>query len=148
MSQYGIVHIGQFDQSDCGNEPEGLFEYIDKEVGEKQKYTIDSEIDEHIVIQFREVAFGKECISHVGKAVSEKDEQGAAHELGATRKVAEAVDGGHAHDELQEDEFECERRRKSTDKYRNEVYIECGARVEEGDHDNGNNGERNQIYTL
>mgnify|MGYP000809982797 CR=1 FL=1 len=66
----------------------------------------------------------------------------------AARKVAEAVDGGHAYDKLQEDEFECERRRKSTDKYRNEVYIECGARVEEGDHDNGNNGERNQIYAL
>ena len=77
-----------------------------------------------------------------------EDEQGAAHELGAARKVAEAVDGGHAYDKLQEDEFECERRRKSTDKYRNEVYIECGARVKEGDHDNGNNGERNQIYAL
>ena len=37
---------------------------------------------------------------------------------------------------------------KKMNKYRNEVYIECGARVEEGDHDNGNNGERNQIYAL
>lgn len=148
LAQYGVVHIGELDQCDGRDESEGLLEDVDEQVGEEQEHAVDAEVDEHVVVEFRQVALGEQRVAYIGEAVGEEDEYGAAHELRPAGEVAEAVDGGHAHDELQEDEFERKGGGEGTDEYGDEVYVEGRARIEEGDDYDGYDGKGHEVDAL
>ena len=148
LAQYGVVHVGELDQRNGRDESEGLLEDVDEQVGEEQEHAVDAEVDEHVVADLRQVALGEERVAYVGKAVGQEDEHGAAHELRPSRQIAEAVDGGHAHDELQEDELERKGGGEGTDEYGDEVYVEGRAGVEEGDDNDGYDGKGHEVYAL
>ena len=148
LAQYGVVYIGELDQRDGGDKSEGFLEDVDEQVGKEQEHAVDAEVDEHVVVQFRQVAFGEQRVAYVGKAVGEEYEYGAAHELRPAGEVAEAVDGGHAHNELQEDEFERKGGGEGTDEYGDEVHVEGRARIEEGDNYDGYDGKGHEVDAL
>ena len=145
FAQKRVIDVRQFHERDSRGEAETALEQEHKNIAERDKYSIYSEIAEHPGRYPLNGAAMDNLDCHITESVGQKDERCGADKLRAAREVFERRNGHHTCHGLKENEFEGKRCDERAGEHLDEIAHECGAGVEKHLQHNRQNGKRHEV---
>ena len=139
------VYVGQFDQRNGRDEPEGFLEEINQSVATDSQKRADGKPEVHPKVDGRPDSGLGEGNGRIGDHLCQKNPSGRLHELCAARHIRERGDCHHSHHNLYEEELNRCRHDDGRDENGREMQEEGCTRIEEDAREDGHPRKGDEI---
>ena len=131
-----------FDECDVGNESEPLLEEVEQRVCEEEQDTVDEEVDEVTCVYLHRIALDDGLVCRIEDNVGEGNDERSTYDLRTLGEFTKGLNGYHAYEYLQEQEFVRDGCEEGYDGYCTAMEHEGCTTVHEDADDDGQHTER------